>query len=181
MSGAGETCGRTTGSAARTSSMVTTRTDMATSRMMLTQYGAVGRGERRTDGRSLVTRPNRSSGALRIRGMIATREEDGGMVEPMPRSRNRDVLAILLLLGPFWRRSWAWRLARLGVFGFYLYAGALLVLMALEDRLLFPGATFARPPSEPSERLGIREVTLTSADGERIHAWFTAPKQWTPQ
>src|SRR5262249_59869199 len=78
------------------------------------------------------------------------------------------------------RRVAFWRpFARLGAFACPLYLGVLLVLVALEDRLLFPGATFARPPREPPEHLGVRELTLT-AEGERIHAWFSAPEGWTP-
>src|SRR4051812_10421898 len=98
------------------------------------------------------------------------------------RSRLRAALAILLLLNvPFWRRSLARRLARLGALACYLYVGALLVLVALEDRMLFAGASFTRASLPPPEHLQVREVTLTSSDGERIHAWFTAPRWWEPQ
>src|SRR4051794_16455945 len=104
------------------------------------------------------------------------------MTDAAPRRpRLRETLAILFLFNvPFWRRSLARRFARLGAFGCYLYVGVLLVLLTLEDRMLFPGATFGRPPSEPPQHLGVREVTFASEDGETIHAWFTAPKGWTP-
>jgi fermentation-respiration switch protein FrsA (DUF1100 family) len=97
------------------------------------------------------------------------------------RPRWRAIVAILLLWDvPFWRRSLPRRLARVGVFGCYLYAAALLALVALEDRILFPGATFARSPRLPPEARDVLEVTIPSADGQSIHAWFVAPAGWTP-
>jgi pimeloyl-ACP methyl ester carboxylesterase len=92
------------------------------------------------------------------------------------------MLAILLLRdSSFWGRSRRMRLARLAAFACYVYVGALLALLALEDRLLFPGSTVARPWREPPEHLHAREVTLTSARGDRIIAWFSAPEGWKPE
>jgi uncharacterized protein len=45
--------------------------------------------------------------------------------------------------------------------------------------MLYAGATFGKPWLEPPENLRVREVTLTSAAGDRIHCWFTAPEGWT--
>jgi pimeloyl-ACP methyl ester carboxylesterase len=99
-----------------------------------------------------------------------------------PHSRFRQTMAILLLCRvPFWQRSPTRRIARFLVLAGYLYAGTLVVLLALEDRFLFPGATFGRPWRESPDHLHVRELTLDSASGERIHAWFSAPEGWAPQ
>jgi pimeloyl-ACP methyl ester carboxylesterase len=97
-------------------------------------------------------------------------------------SRSGQIIKILLLISvPFWRRSRTHRIARFGVLVLYLYIGTFLVLLALEDRFLFPGATFGRPWCEPPDKLHFRELTLDSAHGECIHAWFSAPEGWMPQ
>jgi pimeloyl-ACP methyl ester carboxylesterase len=80
----------------------------------------------------------------------------------------------------FRRRILGRRMAWFLVFTCLLYAGTFVVLLALEDRLLFPGATGARAWHEPPDYLHIREVTLDSAMGERIGAWFSAPDGWEP-
>jgi fermentation-respiration switch protein FrsA (DUF1100 family) len=91
-------------------------------------------------------------------------------------------VAILLLRDvPFWQRSWARRICRMLAFTAYLYVGVLLVLLALENFFLFPGSTFAMGWAEPSSELGIVELDLPSADGNTIHAWWTALPHWTPQ
>jgi pimeloyl-ACP methyl ester carboxylesterase len=91
------------------------------------------------------------------------------------------VVKILLLRNvPFWQRSRSRRVARFVVLACYAYVASLLVLLALEDLLLFPGATIARPWCEPPEYLRVREVTVDSTAGDRIHAWFTAPEGWQP-
>src|SRR3954452_1404555 len=97
-------------------------------------------------------------------------------------SRARQLVGILLVRdSPFWRGSRARRIARFVLLVCYLYIGALLVLLVLEDRFLFPGATVARSWLEPPDYLGIREVTFDSADGDRIYAWFSAPEGWEPR
>src|SRR5438128_2622877 len=96
-------------------------------------------------------------------------------------ARSRQIVGTLLLRGvPFWQRSRGRRVARLVVLACYLYIAALLVLLALEDRFLFPGATIARPWCEPPDYLRVRELTFDSATGDRIHAWFSAPEGWEP-
>jgi uncharacterized protein len=50
------------------------------------------------------------------------------------------------------------------------YAGFTLMLVLLENKLVYHPATDMVPPP-PSE--GIEDVDLTAADGTRIHAWFT--------
>jgi fermentation-respiration switch protein FrsA (DUF1100 family) len=94
----------------------------------------------------------------------------------------RGLPAILLLRDvPFWQRSKARRACRLLAFGAYIYVGVLLVLLALENHFLFPGSTFAMAWEAPRSDLNILELSLTSADGNTIHAWWTAPPGWMPQ
>lgn len=101
--------------------------------------------------------------------------------ERLPSARSRQIAGILLLRSvPFWQRSRGRRVARFVVLACYLYIGTLLVLLCLEDRFLFSGATIARPWCEPPDSLGVRELTFDSATGDRIHAWFTAPEGWEP-
>jgi hypothetical protein len=101
--------------------------------------------------------------------------------ELLPSARSKQIVGILLLRRvPFWQRSRPRRVARLIVLACYIYIGTLLVLLALEDRLLFPAATVARPWREPPDYLQVREQTFVSATGDRIHAWFSAPHGWAP-
>jgi fermentation-respiration switch protein FrsA (DUF1100 family) len=94
-------------------------------------------------------------------------------------SRFRAVLGFLLLRHPVWRRNWRYRLARILTCCVYAYLGVMLVLLTLEDRLLFPGATFGRPVREPPDDLRVHELYLSSGK-ETIHAWLSAPEGWEP-
>jgi fermentation-respiration switch protein FrsA (DUF1100 family) len=97
-------------------------------------------------------------------------------------SRLRRIVGVLLLQDvAFWRRSRGRRVARFAVLACYIYIATLLVLLALEDRLLFPGATAARPCLDPPDYLRVQELTLDSTAGHRIHAWFSAPEGWGPR
>lgn len=63
-----------------------------------------------------------------------------------------------------WLVRWAWRLT-------FAYLGIVLVMMALENWLVYHGYPASRswvPP--PAEQ--VRDLELTSADGNRIHAWY---------
>jgi hypothetical protein len=66
------------------------------------------------------------------------------------------------------------------VFGCYVYVGILVLLLSVENWLLFPGAS-DRGWLPPPANLAVREIELLSATGDRIHAWFSAPPSWTPQ
>jgi pimeloyl-ACP methyl ester carboxylesterase len=66
-----------------------------------------------------------------------------------------------------------------GVGGIYLAVP--IVLLCLESRMLYPGATYARPWREPRPDLNVRDVNLTAGDGKAIHAWFSAPSGWRPE
>ncbi len=92
----------------------------------------------------------------------------------------RDLLAIVLLRDvPFWTQSIGRRFTRGMLLLAYLYVGVLLVLLALENFFLFPGA---RDKSwiELNERYNIHAVEFTSEDGNTIHAFWSAPKEWKP-
>jgi pimeloyl-ACP methyl ester carboxylesterase len=97
-------------------------------------------------------------------------------------ARTKQVLETLLLRGvPFWQRSRGRRVARMVVLACYIYVATFLVVMTMEDRLLFPAATIARSWCEPPDYLRVREINFDSAAGDNIHAWFTAPEGWAPR
>ncbi len=89
----------------------------------------------------------------------------------------------MLLRGvPFWTHSRRRRIARYCVLAGYLYVGAFLTLLAAGDhRLLFLGAIIGQKWNEPADYLRVSEQTFRTADGDDIHAWFSAPEGWQPQ
>jgi fermentation-respiration switch protein FrsA (DUF1100 family) len=60
-----------------------------------------------------------------------------------------------------------------------LYAGALAVVLLLEDRLVFHPAPASdcwhKPPNDR-----VQDVALLSEDGTGLHAWWCAPEGWEP-
>ncbi len=86
---------------------------------------------------------------------------------------------LLLRRVPFWERSRLRRFTRMAAHGVYGYLAILVLLLCLEDRLLYlPGSAeqwFAPPAGLP-----VQEVELTSRDGNRIGAWWSAPAGWRP-
>jgi fermentation-respiration switch protein FrsA (DUF1100 family) len=54
------------------------------------------------------------------------------------------------------------------------------VLMALENWLLYHPTRSTRCWQEPPPALHVEDVELTTHDGVRIHAWWTAPAGWAP-
>ncbi len=98
-----------------------------------------------------------------------------------PRSHLRAALPILLLRDvPFWTRSRTRRALRLATVVAYTYVGVLLVLLAFENRLLFPASPASVEWFDPPAGVAIHDVELRSADGSTIHAWWTAPPGWSP-
>jgi uncharacterized protein len=81
---------------------------------------------------------------------------------------------------PFWQRSRGRRVARYFAIGFSLYVVSLVGLLLAENWILFPGALIAGT-CEPPDSLQARKLTLDSADGNRIAAWFSAPEGWEPK
>ncbi len=73
--------------------------------------------------------------------------------------------------------SWKRRLFRFGVLGVGCYVGVLVVLMALENRLVYRPVTaiedWQPPPFSPVE-----DVRLTLPDGVTVHAWW-CPREGT--
>jgi fermentation-respiration switch protein FrsA (DUF1100 family) len=70
---------------------------------------------------------------------------------------------------PFWRRSWKHRLARSVLVAGCCYLGVLLVLMALENSLVYhPSRGMEKPPPP----LHAEDLMLPTAAGPRIHAWW---------
>jgi uncharacterized protein len=98
-----------------------------------------------------------------------------------PQSRFRRSLSLVLLRGPFWRASRLRRWLRLSVLLVYSYLAVVVLLMALEDVLFFPGAFFDRTWRGPPPALGIEEVRLASTDGETVHGWWLVPAGWRPE
>jgi pimeloyl-ACP methyl ester carboxylesterase len=79
------------------------------------------------------------------------------------------------------RTTWRRRVLRVGLFTFCLYLAVLVVLLCLEDRLLYRPAPGSRVWCAPLAELGVEEVSLTSSDGTAISAWFMAPPGWRPE
>ncbi len=54
------------------------------------------------------------------------------------------------------------------------------MLLSLENWLLYHPTRSARGWQEPPAALRVEDVELTTRDGVRIHAWWTAPDGWEP-
>jgi fermentation-respiration switch protein FrsA (DUF1100 family) len=91
------------------------------------------------------------------------------------------VLSFLTLRSAFWRSSWRHRLAGWLVLGCYGYLGVVLLLLALENRFVFLPLSEAEDWAPPPPGLPVEDVDLTSADGTRLHAWWTTPPDWRPE
>jgi fermentation-respiration switch protein FrsA (DUF1100 family) len=97
------------------------------------------------------------------------------------RARIGGALAVLALRDvPFWKRSRFRKVCRVFAFAAYTYIGVLVVLLALENFLLFHPTAAARDWAPPPPELTVEDVDLTAADGTRIHAWWAAPPGWKP-
>jgi fermentation-respiration switch protein FrsA (DUF1100 family) len=81
---------------------------------------------------------------------------------------------------PYWRQSWKQRVARSAGGAICCYFGVIIVLMALENRILFhplrPDEGWFAPPNERVE-----DLELYTADGTRIHAWWCPIENWRPE
>lgn len=77
------------------------------------------------------------------------------------------------------RRSWKYRVARLLGGAILCYQGIVIVLMLLENWLLFHplrATEYWLPP--PNSR--VQDVELQTVNGTRIHAWWCPTKNWLP-
>ena len=87
---------------------------------------------------------------------------------------------VTLRTPPFWRRSWKHRVARLGLGGLYCYIGIILVLLCLENRLLYRATIPGQGWIEPPNSISVADLDLTSADGTKLHGWWSTPPGWKP-
>jgi fermentation-respiration switch protein FrsA (DUF1100 family) len=111
----------------------------------------------------------------------ATSPRRSGRVLHVQKTCWRRFLAILALRdGPFWTASIWRRLLRLAVFVVYVNLILLAILLPLENRLLFPGWSFPGRWYPPPSEMGVTDVDLASADGNKLHAWFVTPLDWQP-
>ncbi len=88
--------------------------------------------------------------------------------------------AVRRRVSPVWRGSWLHRLGRFGALTVYAYLGVLLLLLALENRLVYCPTTAAEVWLPPPAGVRVEDVELTAADGTPIHAWWAAPDGWKP-
>src|SRR5262249_47510708 len=94
--------------------------------------------------------------------------------------RCQHVLAVLTLRRPpFWERSWKHRLARLAVYAVFCYLAIMVFFLLLEDLFLYGPrhAELGKPPAG----IEVENLEMTNSRGERIHAWWTTPKDWQPE
>jgi fermentation-respiration switch protein FrsA (DUF1100 family) len=89
------------------------------------------------------------------------------------------VSVLLLRRVPFWERSWPRRVGRMLAFCAYGYLAVVVLMLALEDHLLYLPSNAAQWFPPPSG-LPVQDVELTSRDGTRIAAWWCAPANWKP-
>jgi fermentation-respiration switch protein FrsA (DUF1100 family) len=92
----------------------------------------------------------------------------------------RAALGLITLRSPFWNRSGKHRFGRLLLCLSLAYVTVLVVLLFLEDWLLFAstdGSDWSHPPKNGCV---VEDVWFTSADGTRLHAWWLTEPGWEP-
>src|SRR5262245_47585948 len=80
---------------------------------------------------------------------------------------------------PEWSSRW-FQLARIVALLLYAYLGLGIVLVCLEDELVFRAKTYPdcwNPPAKNAEPV---ELTLSLDGDTRVHAWWFEPANWTP-
>jgi fermentation-respiration switch protein FrsA (DUF1100 family) len=63
----------------------------------------------------------------------------------------------------------------------YGLGGLLVLLLLIENWFLYIPTTAAQDWIPPPPGLDPEDVVLTGADGTRLHAWWCAPRGWTPE
>jgi fermentation-respiration switch protein FrsA (DUF1100 family) len=81
--------------------------------------------------------------------------------------------------GPSAARRWIIKVVRLAGLVVLAYLGVVVVLLFLENRLLFHPLTAAQEWLAPPNG-GVADVYFRSPDGNRIHAWWCPTPGWTP-
>jgi len=61
-----------------------------------------------------------------------------------------------------------------------VYILTIVILVAGERRLAFPGWSFSKPWIGSPAGIKVDDVTITSADGNLINAWWLAPPEGSP-
>src|SRR4051794_28485708 len=77
------------------------------------------------------------------------------------------------------RQSWRRRAGRLLVLAGFCYLGVLLVLLALENSLLYRADVGRAEWLPPPPGLTVEEMEL-DAGGTTVHCWWSAPPGWEP-
>jgi fermentation-respiration switch protein FrsA (DUF1100 family) len=96
-------------------------------------------------------------------------------------SRLRAAVGVVLLRSPYWDRTGKHRFARIVLRLIYTYVVIVVVLLFLENWLLFRGATAADSWDPAPTWCTVEDVSLTSADGTSIHAWWLKSPDWRPE
>jgi len=93
-------------------------------------------------------------------------------------ARCKTSLACFFLLSPFWQRS-LWRhLARVLLWLLYANVGLAITLLVMENQLLFHPLSAHMNWVPPPPGLVVEDVGLQSADGTRLHGWWSKPEGW---
>jgi fermentation-respiration switch protein FrsA (DUF1100 family) len=95
-------------------------------------------------------------------------------------SHLKTIVSLVLLRSGFWQRSTWHRLGRLTLWLAYCYLGVLLMLLFLENWLLFHPTPASRDWAPPPSGLAVEDVELTSSDGTALHGWWAKPSRWHP-
>lgn len=89
-------------------------------------------------------------------------------------------LALVTLRQPaFWERSWKHRLGRIIAYLAIVYIAILVILLLLEDPLLYGPrhVELGKPPAG----VPVENIEMTSRRGEHIHAWWSRAEDWRPE
>src|SRR5260370_11059607 len=96
-------------------------------------------------------------------------------------SRFRAAAGVVLLRSTYWDRTGTHRFVRVLLRLFYTYVVIVFVLLCLENWLLFRGATASESWAPPPNWCVVEDVSLKSADGTPIHAWWLRGPDWQPK
>jgi fermentation-respiration switch protein FrsA (DUF1100 family) len=90
------------------------------------------------------------------------------------------MLKLVALQSEWWQQSWKHRIGRTCCYLIYGYGALIVVLMFLENWLLFRAAG-ADDWSPPPRNIDVEDVWMHTADGTTIHGWWSEPANWKPE
>src|SRR5262245_52784791 len=61
------------------------------------------------------------------------------------------------------------------------YLGVVLLLMFLENSMVYQASPAEQHWVKPPSYLGVTDVNIASADGNTLHAWWAVPAGWQPE